>query len=237
MTAEDFPLVYYIPKSPMNPLLRPKRSDQPPRNGLVCMLASCHTTCTTSKGSQRNHYRNPPPKSLSALSQLVMTQFQNENNAVSCARSKDLLQEIWGKSSSAGTIITLMLWILRITYCPTRFRSRIFIKSFIPLMVLSSWSFQPSSTCPWMEAFLSLDESRFSRFEDFLILMFPPPTFYEHSTFLCPAIKYQTCQLSNSVERKTIKPWVWDKRTSIEARSILHTTHSLSRRCLIYLCC
>ena len=99
-----------------------------------------------------------------------------------------------------------------------------------------SWSFQPSSTCPWVEAFLSLDGSRFSRFEDFLILMFPPPTFYEHSTFLCP-IKYQTCQLSNSVKHKTIKPWVWDKRTSIEARSRLHTTHSLSRRCLIYLCC
>ena len=160
MTAEDFPLVYHIPKSPMNPLLRPKRSDQLPRNGLVCMLASCHTTCTTSKGSQRNHYRNPPPKSLSAFSQLVMTQFQNENNAVSCARSKDLLQEIWGKSSSAGTIITLMLWILRITYCPTRFRSRIFIKSFIQLMILSS--LDPSSHrrhvlgwklfCPWMEA-------------------------------------------------------------------------------------
>ena len=166
---------------------------------------------------------------------LVMTQFQNENNAVSCARSKDLLQEIWGKSSSAGTIITLMLWILRITYCPTRFRSRIFIKIFTQLMILSSWSFQPSSTCPWMEAFLSLDGSRFSRFEDFLILMFPPPTFYEHSTFLCP-IKYQTCQLSNSVKHKTIKPWVWDKRTSIEARSRLHTTHSLWRQCLIYLC-
>ena len=91
---------------------------------------------------------------------LVMTQFQNENNAVSCARSKDLLQEIWGKSSSAGTIITLMLWILRITYCPTRFRSRIFIKSFIQLMILSS--LDPSSHhrhvlgwklfCPWMEA-------------------------------------------------------------------------------------
>ena len=166
MTAEDFPLVYYIPKSPMNPLLRPKRSDQPPRNGLVCMLASCHTTCTTSKGSQRNHYRNPPPKSLSALSQLVMTQFQNENNAVSCARSKDLLQEIWGKSSSAETIIShlivwiftqpVMLWILRITYCPTRFRSRIFIKIFTQLMILSSWSFQPSSTCPWVEAFFVL---------------------------------------------------------------------------------